>query len=787
MKPIKALLLKISLLFLVLSPFAYIIYTYSYCYSILSGDLAFDPNLSTKIYDINGEIISELFDENRTITESGTLPVLVKQAFLAAEDRNFYLHSGFDLPGIIRAVLIDVFSGEMRQGGSTITQQLVKQLYTKGEKTIHRKIIEILIALEFEKKFTKEQILSMYLNQIYFGHGVYGVTSAAKFFFEKDVKNLTVVEAALLAGIPSAPNHFSPLKNPRGAYEKNKQVIYNMISAGYISKEEVVGQFDEFWEAYLGNIKTKFQTLGVRSRSFDRAPHFTEYIRRILVDRFGEQQVYRGGLKVYTTLDLRHQKAAEDSLFKGVEEQDRIAGEQNRHRLDFYDSIIVRRLLEAKKIGEGDVGPRVRFMSELRNGSLSDILLMAMVSGSTGIEESLDRYLEAYESARSASRVEGALVALEPSTGGITAMVGGSDFNAANQLNRAVQTFRQPGSAFKAFVYGAGIESKLITPATAFYDVPVLFKGTRSVWKPSNYEKSYRGRVLVRNALASSLNIVSVLVVDEIDPKKVAGYASRLMGIPITRFYIDPTISLGTSEVSPLEMARGFAVYATGGIDVRPYAIRYVLNKAGRKIFDGENGSRSGKRIISEETAYIMTSLLRSVVDSGTATGGIRNTARFILPAAGKTGTTTNYKDAWFVGFTPDLVAAVWMGCDSQKFSLGGGQSAAIVSAPVWGSFMRDVYAFRKPGRFKECPAGITQTNICAKTGKIPVEGCPVRTEYFIDGTEPSEQCNSDHDEMISIFDLVRKRKNELLDREKLKLNNNADVKSAEKIIKTLP
>lgn len=782
MKPNKALFLKITVLTLLLSPFAYIISAYTHSYAILSGDLAFDPNVSTRIYDINGEIISELFDENRTIAESGTIPPLVKMAFLAAEDRNFYFHSGFDLPGIIRAVLVDVFRGEIRQGGSTITQQLAKQLYTKGEKTFHRKIIEIFIALQFEKKFTKEQILSMYLNQIYFGHGVYGVTAASQFFFERNVNTITAVEAALLAGIPSAPNHFSPLKNPRAAHEKNKQVIYNMINAGYISKEEAIRQFDTFWESYLGNIRTKYQTLGVRSRTYDRAPHFTEYIRRLLVDRFSENIVYRGGLKVYTTLDLCQQKAAEDALSKGVEEQDRIAVEQNRRQLDYYDRVIARRLLESKKIGERDIEPLVRFMSALRNGPLNDVLMMSMVSGNTGIENALGIYLDEYESTRVASRVEGALVALDPATGGITAMVGGGDFNEANQLNRSVQSVRQPGSAFKAFVYGAGIESKHITPATAFYDVPVMFKGSRSVWKPSNYEKNYRGRVLVRNALAASLNIVSVLVVDEIDPKAVADYASRLMGIPISRFAIDPTISLGTSEVSPLEMARGFAVYAAGGLDVRPFAIRYVLDKKGRKIFDGESGGGPGKRVISEQTAFIMTSLLRSVVDSGTATGGIREAAGFGQPAAGKTGTTTNFKDAWFVGFTPDLVAAVWMGCDSQKFSLGGGQSAAVVSAPVWGSFMRDVYAFRKPGRFREPPTGITRADICAKTGKIPVEGCPIRTEFFIAGTEPSEQCNSDHDEMTSIFDLVRKRKNGILDREKLKLENTGKDESAEKL-----
>ncbi|HNW29826.1 MAG TPA: penicillin-binding transpeptidase domain-containing protein, partial [Spirochaetota bacterium] len=230
--------------------------------------------------------------------------------------------------------------------------------------------------------------------------------------------------------------------------------------------------------------------------------------------------------------------------------------------------------------------------------------------------------------------------------------------------------------------------------------------------------------------------------------------------------------SLGTSEVSPLEMARGFAVYANGGREITPRAIRSITDKQGKTLFHIDDTDGRGKRLISEETAFIMTSLLRSVVDSGTATGGIRNTAGFSLPAAGKTGTTTNFKDAWFVGYTPDLVAAIWMGCDSQKFSLGIGQSASVVAAPVWGNFMSRVYAFRKPGRFRGQPDGVTMRTICAKTGMIPVDGCPVKSEYFIRGTEPREKCNSDHDEMTSIFDLVRKKKQDLLEKEKSKISD---------------
>jgi penicillin-binding protein 1A len=775
-KRIKSLPLKIFCIAAVLFPFAYFISAYTYSYSALSGGLIYDPNISTTLYDVNGEIISELFEENRSIAGTGVIPPVVKHAFLTAEDRNFYLHSGYYLPGIIRALFVDVFSGEIRQGGSTITQQLVKQLYTKGEKTIRRKLVEILLARELEKKYSKDQILEMYLTQIYFGHGVYGVNSAARFFFDKDLKELNVVEASLLAAIPQAPNHYSPLKNPRAAFQKNQQILLNMIGSGYISRDEAIAQFNDFWAAYLENVKTKFQNLGIRSKSYDKAPYFTEYIRRALVEKYGEKLVYRGGLRVYTTLDLRQQKAAEDALLRGIEEQNKTASLYNALRLDEIDRLMAQRLIDEKKITRAEAEHRIKFLDAFRKDSLDDALLASLVFGNGAVETVMENYLGAYEKIKQASRVEGALIAIDPVSGAITAMVGGSDFNTANQLNRSVQSARQPGSAFKAFVYGAGIESKKITPATPFYDVPVVFKGTDNkgtdmMWKPSNYEKSYKGKVLVRDALAASLNIVSVLVVDEIDPKLVAEYASRIIGIPISRFSIDTSISLGTSDLSPLEMAKGFAVYANGGRAVHPHAIISITDKNNKKIFCAVTPAAPEKRVISPETAFIMTSMLRSVVDSGTAHEGIRGTAGFHLPAGGKTGTTTDFRDAWFVGFTPDLVAAVWMGCDSQKFSLGAGQGAAAVAAPVWGAFMHEVYTFRKPSRFKGRPEGVSRINVCVKTGRLPIEGCPVRSEYFISGTEPDEKCNGDHDEMISIIDLVRKSKRGLIDKEKSKID----------------
>ncbi len=769
MKPSGKMLLALFLAALVIAPFALVISAYTRSHSIITEGFNYEPGVSTRIYDINGELISELFDENRTMALPGTIPTVVISAFLCAEDRNFFFHPGFDIAGIARALIVDLFSGELRQGGSTITQQLVKQLYTKGEKTFHRKLTEIFLARELEKRHSKKEILEMYLNQIYFGHGVYGIGSAARFFFNKDLARITPVEAALLASIPSAPARFSPLRRPRAAFEKSRRVLHNMISAGYITREEARESFDKFWTDYLPEIRTRYSGSCVRDRQWNRAPYFTEHIRRILVERYGEEAVYRGGLAIHTTLDLRQQKAAEEALVRGLAIQNNSAYHRTRSRLEEIDRRTTRMRLKGRNASPGDLKSRIGLIRALREECADQLLFASLLFGLEEIEKTLDASMTFYERLRRESMVEGALIALDPTTGAITAMVGGGDFNSGNQLNRAVQSIRQPGSAFKAFVYGAGIESKQITAATAFYDVPVLFKGTRTVWKPSNYEKTYKGKVLVRRALAASLNIISVLVVDELDARAVAEFASRLMGISESRFSADPTLSLGTSEVSPLEMARGISVYANGGRRIRSHAILSIVNRKGETLYR-HSGAARDDRVISKETAFIMTSLLRSVVDRGTATGAIRGAAGFHLPAAGKTGTTNRFKDAWFVGYTPDLAAAVWMGCDSPSFSLGAGSSAAAVAAPVWGDFMRAVYTFRKPVRFPEKPLGIITLDVCEKTGKIPVKGCPALREYFIKGTEPKEKCNSEHDEMISIFDIARKRKSALLERERSKL-----------------
>ena len=762
-------------------PFFYFILVYTQSYELLQSADEYNPSLSTQIYDINGELISELFEENRSYIDIKKIPDHVKHAFIAAEDQNFYKHTGIDVPGILRALMIDIFSGDIRQGGSTITQQLVKQLYTKGEKTARRKIIELVLAYKFEKKYTKDKILEMYLNQIYFGHGVYGINAAARFYFDSSVEDLTIIQAAILAGLPSAPNRYSPLRNPRAAYERCKRVLFSMVLTGYVDRDAVSKDFNQFWSDYALNIRERYHTLGVRSKRFDKAPYFTEYIRRILIKKYGEDKVYRGGLKVYTTLDIRQQKVARKVLKEAIDRQNKVAAYHNRYKLKNIDAVITRVNLRKRNITRAKRAHYAKFLKEIRNTSIDEFLISTMLFEQNYIESLLSKYLSDYEKLHQKSQVEGAIVAVRPQDGAITTMIGGGDFNAANQINRAVQARRQPGSSFKPFVFAAGIEHKLITAAKVFLDAPIVFRGRKKKWSPSNYDKTFFGNVLVRKALAYSLNIVSVLIYETVGGNRIADLASKCIGIPKSRFEIDPTLALGTSELTPLEMAAGFIAFANKGKAVSPYSIRYIVNSNKKEIYNIRWRKNRSRKVMSEETAFIMTSLLREVVDRGTATRAIRIAAGFRKPAAGKTGTNTKFRDAWFVGYTPDLIASVWLGCDSQNFVLGPGQSAAVVAAPTWGKFMNGIYEFTKYTNFSsKIPRNISKIRICSKTGKRPISSCPRRHEYFIKGTEPGEHCDGQHTEMVSVFDLVKKDKVRLMKKMKLFSDQEEDEEEEE-------
>jgi len=757
--------ITLLILFTVLfSPFAYIIYAYNESYGLFKEFKDYKQPLATKIFDIKGRLISELYEEYRDYADTKEIPEEIKEAFLAAEDHDFYMHTGFDIIGIIRAIVIDISSGKLKQGGSTITQQLVKQIYTNRERSIKRKLVELFITKEFEEKFTKEEILEMYLNHIYFGHGIYGVKAASEFFFSKKLKDINFAEAAVLAAIPSAPARYSPFKHPDNSYKRSESVMFNLIAQGRIKRDEGAAIFNSFWKDFRDKTKTAFPDETIRRTATDMAPWFTEYIRRILIKKYGEEKVYGGGLTVMTSLNIDYQRTGRKLLEEALERHNSIAERANRYKLKIMEDRLYRKSMadRTNSLSKTEFRKLYKIYADtnrsIREEVMDSLSLTSLMTGCENIDDSFRGFNELMERHRKSSHVEGALVAVEPQTGNILTMVGGSNFSHGNQLNRAVQSRRQPGSAFKAFVYGAAIDEKKITAATSFDDLPVTYKSRKDSWSPSNYSRGYTGKVLVRRALAKSLNVIPARIYDIVGGEAIAKFASKMTGIPLKRFEIDPTLSLGTTEVTPMEITKGMAVYANTGKSVKLKSILEIKDRDGKVIFTPKPAKK--KQIVSAATSYIITSLLSEVVNSGTASYAVRRAAGFTSQCAGKTGTNTKFRDAWFTGFTSNLAATVWVGCDSPEYTLGHGQSGSGVAAPIWGKYMKEVYKTRKAGRFAGKPGAVTVRRICTITGNLASSNCRGRNEFFIKGTEPKEKCEGLHGKLSNIKELIRLEKN---------------------------
>ncbi|MDA3899775.1 MAG: PBP1A family penicillin-binding protein [Spirochaetes bacterium] len=711
----------------------------------------FQLSVPTRLYDVNGELIAELFREKRELISFDEIPQTLINALLATEDQAFYNHFGINFEAIARAMIKNIQAGQIVQGGSTITQQLAKRLFTESEKTYGRKALEAILALQIERKFSKEEILEMYFNQIYLGHGCYGVATTARLFFNKEVKYLSVAESAIIAALPSAPGRYSPLMNPRNAYEKNRDILTRMVDQNYLTKERADTIYREFWPEFIESIKTEFPTKTAHTKITDKAPHFTSYIRQILENRFGRDAVYNDGLIVYTTLDLRRQRSAEKHLQTDLEIQTRLSDSLNAYTRGSVDRGLfgtyglLRMIFSLPGvIIKHDIESRTRraIVDELVDAT--DIL--TLLTDSRINQNAIETFRSTSAlGVTSNLEVEGALVSIEPSTGYITAMVGGSDFNVDNQLNRAVSARRQPGSAFKPFVYGAGIDSKIITSGTTISDAPLVnIDSHGTTWSPGNYGGNYSGLVNIKHALAQSINIVAVRIYDMIGPEKITAFSSNILKVPPLRFNSNPTMALGTSELTPFEMAGAYAIYANRGRDVIPHGIRLVLDKDGNEIanIEREIGDilaikerNNEMQVIPEEVAFIMTDLMRGVIDKGTARKTIREVHRFTHPAAGKTGTTSNWTDAWFCGFTPDIVTVIWVGYDKPFLSLGKHQAGGVVAAPIWAKYMKDVYNGMPRPTFPPAPENVY------KNGDL----------YYIKGTHGSG--GGSRMKMESIFD----------------------------------
>jgi penicillin-binding protein 1A len=625
------------------------------------------PPVKTLVYDRNEKLVHEFFKENRSIVPLREIPRPLVQAILAIEDRRFYSHWGIDPIRLARALITDIITHSPQQGGSTITQQLARNLFLTHEKTMTRKLKEIVLAIRIEQTYTKDEILEMYFNQIYFGEGAYGVDAAAKVYFGKRVQELTLPECALLAGLPRNPRDYSPRRDPDRALRRRNLVLSQMLAAKFINR----GAYEQASEAPLGVTKTRYNA--------QEAPYYMEMVRQYLDERYGSNQLYEGGLKVHIAMDIDIQHAAEESL--------------------------ERRLTAL----------------EQRNQYKKTRALLAKAGGAPARDKNQTEYLQ------------GAIVSVEPSSGQILALVGGRDFNDSN-FNRAVQAARQPGSAFKPFIYTAAIDNGF-SPTDIILDTPVTFRaGNGQDWSPQNYDKKFRGPVTLRNALANSLNVCAAKLLQKLGTTVVTTYARR-MGIK-SRLSPDLSLALGTSEVNLLELVSSYGVFANQGVRVPPVYILKVEDKNGKVL---EESRSTAEEVLSPETALTMTSMMESVLENGTAASA--RALGFTLPAAGKTGTTDDYSDAWFVGYVPGVVTGVWVGFD-RKQKIGPGMTGAAAALPVWVDVMLAATKNRPPQDFP-VPSGVVSRLICTETGLLANPACPsTEIELFREGSEPTGYCN---------------------------------------------
>ncbi|GBF32782.1 multimodular transpeptidase-transglycosylase [Desulfocucumis palustris] len=598
---------------------------------------------STLIYDKDNKLITKVGIENRVPISLSDIPENVQEAFLAAEDRRFYQHFGVDLQGIIRAVFVDLTKGGLHQGASTITQQLIRMSFLTPDKTIKRKIQEIILAVQVERHYSKEEILEMYLNKIYFGEGAYGIQSAAQTYFDKGVSDLTVADAALLASIVRAPSIYSPYRDEKTALNRRDTIISQMAEYGFISPQEASGAESE-------PINIKEGSPAGRQYPY---PYFVDYVTEQLIEKYGPEKVYKQGLKVYTTIDPEIQENAE------------------------------------------------KIMANDRN----------------------------FPPAIGNEKPQGAAVVLDPRNGEIRALVGGRQHTNKLGWNRATrEPGRQPGSSFKPIIaYAPAIELKGMGPASVIDDAPVKYGN----YEPHNDSRSYRGLITLRTAITYSVNIAAVkLLVDHVTIPEAINFAHRL-NIDIDRNSVGASLALGTEEITPLKLAAAYAAFANQGIYTEPTAILKVEEPDGTVL---EEHTPKQKQVMKPTTAYLITDMLKSAVQSGTGTG-----AKISRPAAGKTGTTDQGKDIWFAGYTHELVGVVWIGFDDPKpmpRSYGG-----VYPAPIWRQIIGKALEGKPVSNF-ERPPGIVSAKVDSKSGLLPGPNTPPEhmvTDLFASGTVPTK------------------------------------------------
>lgn len=701
----------------------------------------YKPSIISEIYSDEGNVIAEFAVERRVVIPFEEIPQYLKDALVATEDKHFFRHPGIDPTGIARAAILNFIEGRRGQGGSTITQQLSKLLFLTPERTYERKIKEAILAFQIEKNYTKEEILTLYCNQVLLGHGVYGVEAGAQFYFGKSARDLSLEEAALIAGLPGRPADFSPLANPERALVRRSHVLNRMYEEGFI----------------LEDVKNELQQRPIqlrrRERSDELAAYFVEEVRQYLEQRYGSQRIYRGGLRVFTTLSESMQRSAEKVMDQALRDLDKRQGfrpvQFNVHRdtegaiedfvaKDWGEPLSVGQVVTGVVTAVDDQKATVRIdhytatvdakaIEWTRKKSPSAILKLGDVTEFK--IQSIDPPTETVTVTLEQEPVaEGAFLALETRTGQIKAMVGGFDF-ARSKFNRAVQARRQPGSAFKPFAYAAAIDAGF-TATSLILDAPVQYQDptTEEIYQPSNYNGKYEGWVTLRRALEASRNVPAVRLTEQIGPEKVAEMARRLgLAGPLPPYL---SLPLGSAEASLIEMVSAYSAFPNQGIRMRPYSVTKVTDRDGNLLEETHPKAASA---IRADTAYIVTSLLQGVVQRGTAA----RAARLGRPLAGKTGTTNDYTDAWFIGFDPGLVAGVWVGFD-EKRSLGEKEVGARTALPAWISFMSEVRE-NQPAEDFSVPSNIVFVPVDRHTGyPSHSSGKDVILEAYVSGTEPA-------------------------------------------------
>ncbi len=712
----------------------------------------YKPTRGTRVYADDDTFIGEFKIEKGIHMPLKKIPEHLIRAVVATEDSRFWTHKGIDYLAIGRALIKDTVALRIKEGGSTITQQLTKVIFLSPEKTLQRKLREFVLAYRIEKNLSKEEILELYFNRIYLGHGAYGVEMAARTYFGKSISDINLSEAALIAGIIKAPTAYSPFNNLERAKERQYVVLKRMEEEGYITDKEAKEAYKK--PLYLSSLKY----------GYDAPNYFLEHIRKYLEERYGIEAVYKDNLVVYTTLNRKMQAAAIKTLQTGLRDVDKrqgyrgplghkeIAPDKELKDIEPMPRVMIKpdELLSATVLRVSDKEASVKAGGMAGKIFLSDSLWAGRLIDNKGkiIKEFKNlkltnilkpgdiikvriKSLQSKEAAfllEQEPLVEGALVAIEPQTGYIRAMVGGYDFQ-KSEFNRATSARRQAGSAFKPIIYASAMD-RGFTPASIIMDEPISYSaGELGNWKPENYDHEYWGATRLREALAYSRNIVTVKLLEKVGVDNVTEFAKNIgFTGPFQR---DLTLALGSLSVSPLEMTSAFSVFANEGVRMNPIAIRYITNSKGEIL---EQNEPEGVEVINAQTAYLATSMLQDVVKYGT---GWRAKA-LGRPAAGKTGTTNDYKDAWFVGYVPELAAGVWVGFDNMR-PLGHGETGARAASPVWVSFMKEaLYSSHGEALVAfHIPEGIITAEIDPNTGLLATDNTEKMVEFFKEDTAP--------------------------------------------------